>query len=228
MSTAPDPCIVSIEGNIGIGKSTTVNALKKQLDGATINGKKCVFLLEPVDEWQSITDKSGEDILTKFYRDQKTYAFPFQMMAYVSRQAKLMEAVSQNPNSIIITERCIHTDRAVFAKMLHEDGLIDDVCYNIYNKWFDTYAKNYDYIGHVYLRGSPEVCYNRIKHRAREGEEIPLSYLTSCHDNHDNWLAYARNTIVVPMDEDLSDAADKYRDVYSRIAAHITECSLSQ
>ena len=56
------------------------------------------------------------------------------MMAYVSRQALLMEAMENYPDSIIITERCIDTDRNVFAKMLFDDGLIELDEYTIYNK----------------------------------------------------------------------------------------------
>ena len=51
-------CIFSIEGNIGSGKSTLVKILKEQL--FTANGKKIIFLQEPVDEWESIKDESGE------------------------------------------------------------------------------------------------------------------------------------------------------------------------
>ena len=33
---------------------------------------------------------------------------------------------------IIITERSLYTDKHVFAKMLHDQGKIEDVCYQIY------------------------------------------------------------------------------------------------
>ena len=212
--------VFSIEGNIGVGKSTMVERIKKYL-GDEINGKKIIYQQEPVDQWQSIKDKKGEDILTKFYRDQDKYAFSFQMMAYISRQALLMEAVENNPGSIIITERCIHTDKHVFAKMLYEDGKIEDVNYIIYNKWFDTFSQKYKYAGHIYLRASPEVCHKRVLKRSRAGEEIPLEYLTNCHDNHDNWLAYAKNTILLQVEDDMNDAVDKYNDISSKIKQYI-------
>ena len=130
--------IFSIEGNIGVGKSTMLKNIEKYI-GSQVNNRKVIFLQEPVDEWQSIKDSKGEDILTKFYSNQDKYAFPFQMMAYISRQALLMKTVDENPGAIIISERCIHTDKNVFAKMLYEDGKIEEVCYTIYNKWFETF-----------------------------------------------------------------------------------------
>ena len=136
----PTTLILSVEGNIGVGKSTMLNQIKKFL-GETINGRKIIFLQEPVDQWQGIKGRDGEDILTKFYKDQEKYAFPFQMMAYISRQALLMDAVENNPGCIIISERCIHTDKNVFARMLHDDDKIEDVNYTIYNMWFDTFFR---------------------------------------------------------------------------------------
>jgi len=216
----PSTLIISLEGNIGVGKSTMLNQIKKYL-GDEINGMKVVFLQEPVDEWQSIKDRKGEDILTKFYRDQDKYAFPFQMMAYISRQALLMEAVEKNPGSIIISERCIHTDKHVFAHMLYEDGKIEDINYAIYNKWFDTFSQKHQYNGHIYLRASPEICHKRVQKRSRLGETIPLEYLTKCHDNHDNWLMKSNNTILLSVHHDINDAADKYTDTCLKIKNYI-------
>ena len=216
----PSSLIVSLEGNIGVGKSTMLDRIKKYL-GDEINGRKVVFLQEPVDEWQSIKDRKGEDILTKFYRDQDKYAFPFQMMAYISRQALLMEAVEKNPGSVIISERCIHTDKHVFAHMLHEDSKIEDINYAIYNKWFDTFSQKHQYNGHIYLRASPEICHKRVQKRSRSGETIPLEYLTKCHDNHDNWLMQSKNTILLSVDHDINDAADKYADTCLKIKNYI-------
>ena len=42
--------IVSIEGNIGVGKSTFINILKSKWDGG------CEVVSEPVDIWKKITN----------------------------------------------------------------------------------------------------------------------------------------------------------------------------
>ena len=59
------PLIISVEGNIGSGKSTYVEILKQSF--TTISNRPVVFLQEPVDEWTTIVDKQGESILSKFY-----------------------------------------------------------------------------------------------------------------------------------------------------------------
>ena len=106
--------IISIEGNIGSGKSTILKSLKKHL----CNNNNIIFIQEPVDQWENIKDKEGNTILKKFYENQKEYSFAFQMMAYISRLSVLKIAIENNPEAIIITERCLNTDRFVFAKML--------------------------------------------------------------------------------------------------------------
>ena len=182
--------IISIEGNIGSGKSTLLANLREHFkDNVNI-----VFLKEPVDEWAKIKDKNGITILEKFYADQEKYSFPFQMMAYVSRIKELRNTVKeQKKNSsnpfVIITERSLYTDKMVFAKMLFDTGKIEDVNYQIYLNWFDTFSEEFPVHKVVYVKTAPEKCHERIVKRSREGEDnIPLSYLKSCSFYHDNML----------------------------------------
>jgi deoxyadenosine/deoxycytidine kinase len=149
---------------------------------------------EPVKEWEKIQDTEGNTMLKKFYADQKKYAFPFQMMAYISRLKMLrdiIKAVALEPDKkfIIITERSLYTDKYVFAKMLYDQGQIEDVCYQIYLAWFDEFAKDFQIEHTVYVKTDPLTCYDRIHLRARDGEEIiPLMYLVNCHKYHDAFL----------------------------------------
>jgi len=181
----PNTRIFSIDGNIGSGKSTLLNHLKEHYK----NDSNIVFADEPVSEWESIRDSTGVTMLQKFYTDQKTYSFPFQMMAYISRLDILRKIVKSTPNVIIITERSLHTDRLVFAKMLFDSGLIEDVNYQIYLKWFDTFIEDYPISGVVYVKTDPQICFDRIKQRSRTGEsEIPVEYLTKCDMYHESMM----------------------------------------
>lgn len=179
------PIIISIEGNIGSGKSTLLKNLKDFITENANSNIDIIFLREPVDQWEDIKDNDGNTMLSKFYSDQEKYSFPFQMMAYISRLSLLKEAVEKNPNCIIITERSLYTDKFVFAKMLYDNGKIEDVNFAIYNKWFDTFANDFPVEKVVYVNAEPEICDNRIHKRCRNGESnIPLEYLKSCHDYH--------------------------------------------
>ena len=181
------PIIISIEGNIGSGKSTCVANLKKHFQQHLIE-RPIVFLQEPVNEWKTIKDSDGVDILTKFYGDQKQYSFAFQMMAYISRLTLLRHAIKENPDAIIITERCLCTDKNVFAMMLYDSGLMNDIEYSIYNKWFDEFNKDVCLSGIIYLKTDPRVAKQRVEKRQREGETIPLAYLEQCNRYHDEWI----------------------------------------
>ena len=188
--------IISIEGNIGSGKSTLLANLREHFK----DNDNVVFLKEPVDEWEKIKDKDGVTILEKFYADQEKYSFPFQMMAYVSRIKVLRDTLREKTEKnkidnketqhfIIITERSLHTDKMVFAKMLYDTGKIEYINYQIYLNWFDTFSSEFPVHKVVYVKTSPKKCYERISKRSREGEEnIPLSYLESCSFYHDNML----------------------------------------
>jgi len=183
--------IISIEGNIGSGKSTILTELKQYYsDNAHV-----IFVREPVDEWENITDKDGTTMLQKFYNDPKTYSFPFQMMAYISRLKLLKDgvetALSLNTDKkvVIITERSLYTDKYVFAKMLYNQGNIEEVCYQIYTKWFDEFAKLYQIDKIIYINSSPTICFQRILNRDRLGESsIPLDYLIQCDNYHNEFI----------------------------------------
>ena len=189
MSIQNDFIIVSIEGNIGSGKSTLLANLRNHYkDEAHI-----VFLKEPVDEWVKIKDANGTTILEKFYADQDKYSFAFQMMAYISRLKVLrdsLNAISTNAKKVIfITERSLYTDKLVFAKMLFDSGKMEDVMYQIYLNWFDTFSSEFPVHKVIYVKADANTCYNRIAKRSRDGEEnIPLAYLENCEKYHDNML----------------------------------------
>jgi deoxyadenosine/deoxycytidine kinase len=182
--------ILSIEGNIGGGKSTLLDALKKYYENHYI----VLFVDEPVKTWEKIQDTDGNTMLKKFYANQIKYAFPFQMMAYISRLKMLrdiIKSVALEPDKyfIIITERSLFTDKYVFAKMLYDHGKIEDVCYKIYLTWFDEFVADFPISHTVYVKTDPKICYSRIHLRAREGEEIiPLLYLEDCHKYHEEFL----------------------------------------
>lgn len=191
-----NPIILSVEGNIGSGKSTFLRELQKYLSINDIVSKddgkplKFCFLQEPVTIWQTIVDKEGKNILENYYADQKKYAFPFQMMAYISRLSILRNALKEDYD-VIITERSIFTDKNVFAKMLYDTDKIEEIEYNIYNRWFQEFIDELPKIYFVYVKTQPEIANERVVVRARPGEIIPLEYLKDCHSYHENWLNLA-------------------------------------
>ena len=179
--------LVSLEGNIGAGKSTLLSALEKRL---SIPGNKWVFLREPVHIWEKIRDSSGATILSKFYADPQKYSFAFQIMAFTTRLHELRRIIRENPDCCgIICERSLEADKHIFAKMLHDDGTMEDVFYEIYDTYFGEYEAAFRLDAVIYVDADPEICFDRIQQRSREGESvIPLGYLQKCKLYHQNWL----------------------------------------
>jgi deoxyadenosine/deoxycytidine kinase len=177
--------IISIEGNIGSGKSTLFEKLKIHF----ANNKNIIFVREPVDIWESIQDENGTTILEKFYQDQIKYSFSFQIMAYISRINLLKETIKQHPGVTIITERSLYTDKMVFAKMLYDTHKIEYINYQIYLNLFDTFKNDFNVNNIIYIKTDPDICYNRILKRARNGENnISLDYLQLCDTYHNNMV----------------------------------------
>ena len=151
----PLPLIISFDGNIGSGKSTTCEEYEQYLKNEinmslgsekaplfpkiTSFEEEVCFLDEPVALWNQVCDENGVNILTNLYKNIRSNAFKFQMMAYISRLVYIKKAVEENPDAVIITERSLITDKEVFAKMLFDDKKIEDVNYQIYLKIFQIY-----------------------------------------------------------------------------------------
>ncbi len=210
--------IISVEGNIGSGKTTLLSKLKELYK----DRHSIIFLKEPVDEWSTIRDEHGVTMLEKFYDDQVKYSFSFQMMAYISRLKLLKQAVDSwnvkntGETLIIFTERSLFTDKMVFAKMLYDTGKMENIQYQIYLNWFDTFAKEYPIEHIVYVKADPIVCHTRIAIRHRDGEDhIPLDYLETCHLYHERMLdikspdCVCSNQLVLNGNIDIFDKTDE-------------------
>jgi len=218
------PVVISIEGNIGSGKSTIMKYLSKHFDNfVKLQGDniKICYLQEPVSKWTNFTDESGKNIIEKYYSDQKKYAFQFQMMAYISRLSQFKQAITDGYD-IIFTERSMFTDRNVFAKMLYNDKKIEEIEYKIYNAWFDEFAECLNNMKIYYIKTNPEICFKRIEKRNRKGEEnIPLDYLKSCSKYHDEWLDSFEKKIVLNGNIDISENIYNENKYFNEMANNI-------
>lgn len=199
--------IYSIEGNIGAGKTTLIEKLENNPEfledllqnklfingNNTTNDKKpkICLLREPVDIWSTVKDADGLTILENFYKDPKKWSFTFQVMAFTTRLSEMRRTIKENADcDILICERSLEADKHIFAKMLYDDGLIDPMSYQIYLKMYNEFSEEFAMDGTLYLNVSPEVCFERIAKRGREGESnISLEYLEKCNKYHMEWFA---------------------------------------
>lgn len=188
--------IISVDGNIGSGKSTFIQDLKTYFK----DREDICFLDEPVDKWKEIIDKDNKNILENYYLDQKRWGFSFQMMAYISRLSQLKEALKEEKYKIIFTERSIESDKNIFAKMLYDEGLIKEIDYKIYNLWFDEFKKDLGEFKYIYLKTKPTIALERVILRQRKEEKIELNYLEKCHSYHEKWLNNLSDKSILILD----------------------------
>jgi deoxyadenosine/deoxycytidine kinase len=167
--------IISLEGNIGAGKTTFLAALAERFPDYTI-------VVEPIEEW---TTKYGESsILELFYADKARWAFTFQVYAIQTLAAAVKKVSS--PKKIIITERSAQTSRHVFAQMLKDSGFITELEWSLYLRIFEEWAMRLS--GIIYLNTDPQTSADRILKRVRPGETVCQEYLLDLDDRHRAWL----------------------------------------
>lgn len=148
--------MISIEGNVGVGKSTVLKELK-----GTVREER-------VESWT---------LLPAFYRESEKYAFAFQLQVMSSYADAEVDYLERSPKSAFY----------IFSKILHADGFLNDADLEILRVVYERLPKPNK---HVYLRLPAAKCLERIKKRAREGEQsISLEYLEKIEAEHDKTFA---------------------------------------
>lgn len=169
--------LVLLEGNIAAGKTTFGEKLAQDA--------RFWFVKEPVERWQS---GFTMNLLERFYTDTRRWAFTMQIGAFLTRAQTLQDLPKHD--GVMLFERSIYCDRHVFAKNLHQQGLMDDTEWAVYkNFWAYFRAQVPEPDAILYLRTPAEECYRRLQVRGRAEEKgIALEYLQQLEARHDEWL----------------------------------------
>jgi deoxyadenosine/deoxycytidine kinase len=157
--------IVSVEGNIGAGKSEVLKILKSR--GISVNP-------EPVEAWT---------LLKKYYERPAAFAFSLQAQILVSF------AEIQKNDKVLVMERSPRCALEVFAKMLLDEGKLSESQMSILScMYFELDIPKTDVI--IYLDLDSETCLSRIRQRNRNGEEsINLNYLETVRSKYEDFLS---------------------------------------
>jgi len=179
------PFLLQVEGNIGSGKSTFLKKMKE------LKTEHIEIIYEPVDQWTSIRDENGKNLLDCFYNDMKRWAYTMQNFAFLTRVRSLLNVSSKA--KLRISERSIYTDYHVFAKLAIENGNMNQLEKDIYESWFYDMEKSFKHIVRpdaiLYIRTVPKIAFERLKKRGRDEEKnVPLEYLTLISQKHDEMM----------------------------------------
>jgi deoxyadenosine/deoxycytidine kinase len=187
------PVIISIEGNIGSGKSTIVKLLKENEEFKNIfkKSKKLLCVEEPVKKW---TNVNGFDILDAYYKNPKL-SHVFQYLVMLTVFEEIENALSIPDVGLCIFERSFQTQKNVFMHLLKKNSLKTDVC-DYFLKYF--LEKSIEPSLYIYIQCNPTVVYDRVRKRNRTAEDsISLQYLTTLHELHESWLTFEKNVVVI-------------------------------
>ena len=174
--------IITIDGNIGCGKTSILNHLHKFM--------KYPIDLEPVENWQKYLDE--------IYKENKNM-FNFQVKIWLDRcWIQNTNIIHDNTINKIFVERNPYFIKNCFIELSKNNNLITETEYNtlleLHSKT-DNIWKNYK---KIYIRSRPEKCYNRILKRNRQSENnITLEYLKSIHEYHEKAVSKLKDDVII-------------------------------
>ncbi len=189
--------MIVIGGMIGVGKTTTAKMLEKELGLPTY--------------FESVR---GNEILSLFYtatpEEKKKMRYPFlSQLSFLRARFNTLRNASKEENAIL--DRSLYED-CYFAKKNYELGNINELEMKVYDSFakeiFETLNdfKNEKENFLVYLHGSFETVFKRIKSRGRSFEIDPelVSYYKFIYDGYDEMIkrAYPKERIIdINIDE---------------------------
>ena len=178
---SPWPLVISIEGNIGVGKSTVMRGLKAHLQCCVPHREEVVFIDEPVEEWKA------HGFLERMYTEPASKP-AFQHMVLMSLAGDLLKALARKPPpKLIITERSPWGNYHTFGKA-NLDGNDLKMYEFTWRRLVAGLPSELD-VRYIYLQASVSTLGERMKCRAREEEQgVPKAYLESLDALHEEWL----------------------------------------
>lgn len=175
------PLLYCIEGNIGAGKSTVLEALEK---------KKYPCFPERIYEWT---------LLEKFYEDPDTYIFPFHYQILLSQYNQLLECQKFPKNREVFMERHPWTSRNIFIDMLDQKGIWSESNSKCYDNLYTKIPVEIDIM--FFLNVDYKKCYERIQKRNRTSEvsKISLDYLFQLELEYEQKLLWQSSQEKLPF-----------------------------
>ncbi|KAM9302032.1 thymidine kinase 2, mitochondrial [Gastrophryne carolinensis] len=203
---------ICVEGNIASGKTSCLEYFSNTGDLEVVT--------EPVAKWRNV---QGHNPLALMYQDPSRWGLTLQTYVQLT-----MLDIHTRPTvaPMKMMERSLHSAKYIFVENLYKSGKMPKVDYVVLTEWFDWITKNIDLSVDliVYLRTTPETCFQRLKKRCREEERvIPLEYLYAIHGLYEEWLIKQSSfpvpapVLVIDADKDLEEMIRHYEEHRGKI-----------
>ena len=157
---------ISIDGLISCGKSTLLSKLQLET--------RIPIFLENVTGWT---------LLDKFYQDPERWGFSFNSQVILSMR-KYKDITFD-----AVFERSINSCRWIFVDLQVDEKTITKEELDLFDELLKAIGWDQDVI--IYLKTSPEICYERMQKRNRQCEEtVSLEYLKKLEKKHLDMFKY--------------------------------------
>lgn len=176
---------IAIAGNIGAGKSSLTGLLAKHF------GWRAFY--ESVDDNPYLSD---------FYDDMRRWSFNLQIYFLSSRFRHQKQMLEQEGR--FVQDRTIYEDVEIFAKNLHEMGLMSDRDFENYEALFEEmthYLKPPGLL--IYIRAQVSTLVDQIQQRGRDYENtIRIEYLERLNRLYEDWIDhYPHEKLIIDTDD---------------------------
>lgn len=204
--------IFSVEGNIGTGKSSFLEIINRYFSGVQI-------MKEPIEKWTKVGNDCDNNLLDLFYNDPKRWAYSFQTRCSFTKAMEYDNLAAP----VVFTERSWLSDRYVFTETLHEMNMMSKIELEMHNDWFNWLLKKTPRIDAIiYLRASPNICFDRLIHRNRSEEaSMNFGYLNVVDKKYNEWLIENNGNdipvIVIDADEDFEDIEHRHIEIIEKL-----------
>ena len=160
---------ISIEGNIGAGKTTLAAKIAEDFNAKTVMER---FADNP--------------FLPKFYEDQMRYAFPLEMSFLADRYQQISDDLAQ----FDLFKDFIIADYHIFKSLIFAKVTLTEDEYRLYRKLFDIIYKEIPKPDlYIYLYQSTDRLMENIRRRGRSYEqEIPADYLDKINQGYLDYI----------------------------------------
>jgi deoxyadenosine/deoxycytidine kinase len=181
--------VISISGNIGVGKTTLIQELVRRFDW------------EPSFE---IVDDNP--FLKDFYRDPYRWAFTIQTFFLGQRLEQFNNLASKTNKDVIVLDRCVYEDIFIFSRVLYTQRKMSKREFEAYQQLasivFNLYMKIHpiDHIFYLCNNNCDKIKSNICK-RNRECEtNIDWNYVSELQHLYNRWyLEYKGDKTLVDL-----------------------------
>lgn len=145
---------ISIEGNIGSGKSTVLKIIRQNFPELTI-------LDEPLASWEKVGENGTVNLLKLYYSDPKRWGFTFQIYAFMSRLKKWSEFSRMQCLTTKVSERSLLSDRYIFANIMRDMNILSELEHEAYLSCYRDLSKMQNIAkvkGVIYVQCDAKTC----------------------------------------------------------------------